>query len=210
MRYAWWRIAIFTCAASVPCYWLALAWQFALGPDPGKVLVDNLGQGALVLLLLTLGMTPLQRVTGWGGWLAVRRQLGLWTFSYVLLHLTSYLYFLLGGEFSRLGEELQERPYILVGMLGFLGLTALALTSNRWSMRRLGKRWKALHRLIYLIVIAALLHMLWVVRSDVGRWFLYAGIATMLLALRIPVVAIALGKLQRGKKKIRNKPEING
>ncbi|WP_313055930.1 protein-methionine-sulfoxide reductase heme-binding subunit MsrQ [Pseudomonas lopnurensis] len=207
MRYVVWRVAVFICAASVPGYWLLLAWQFALGPDPGKVLVDNLGQGALVLLLLTLGMTPLQRATGWGGWLAVRRQLGLWSFSYALLHLTGYLYFLLGNEFSRLGEELRERPYILVGTLGFIGLTALALTSNRWSMRRLGKRWKALHRLVYPIVIVVLLHMLWVVRADAGRWFLYAGIAAALLLLRIPAVAAALTALRSGKRKFVIKPK---
>jgi len=118
MRYPLWRLGVFLCAASVPLYWLYLAWTSALGRDPGKVLVDNLGQGALVLLLLTLAMTPMQRVTGWAGWLAVRRQLGLWCFTYALLHLAGYLFFLLGADFSRLPEELSERPYILVGMLG--------------------------------------------------------------------------------------------
>lgn len=196
MRYPLWRLGVFLCAASVPLYWLYLAWMFALGPDPGKVLVDNLGQGALVLLLLTLAMTPLQRVTGWAGWLAVRRQLGLWCFTYALMHLASYLFFLLGAEFSRLPEELSERPYILVGALGLLGLTALAATSSRWSMWRLGKRWKTLHRLIYVIVIVVLLHMLWVVRADAGRWALYAGIAAILLVLRLPAVASVLGRLR--------------
>lgn len=201
MRYRLWRIAVFACVASVPLYWLYLAWQLALGPDPGKVLVDNLGQGALVLLLLTLCMTPLQRLTGWGGWLATRRQLGLWCFTYAVLHLMSYLYFLLGGEIARLGEELYERPYILVGSVGFLGLAVLAMTSSRWSMRRLGKRWKKVHRLVYIIVIVVLLHMLWVVRADSARWFLYAGTGIALLLLRVPVVAAALDTLRgiRGK-----------
>ena len=89
MRYRWWRLVVFVCALSVPVYWLYLAWQFALGPDPGKVLVDRLGEGALLLLLITLSMTPLQRLSGWGGWLAVRRQLGLWCFTYASLHLAS-------------------------------------------------------------------------------------------------------------------------
>ncbi|MCQ4301585.1 protein-methionine-sulfoxide reductase heme-binding subunit MsrQ [Pseudomonas songnenensis] len=204
MRYRWWRLVVFALTLSVPLYWLYLAWQFALGPDPGKVLVDNLGQGALVLLLLTLSMTPLQRLTGWGGWLAVRRQLGLWCFTYGFLHLASYLYFLLGGELWRLGGELVERPYILVGAFGFSGLAILAMTSSRWSMRRLGKRWKALHRLIYPIVIIVLLHMLWVVRSDSARWFLYAGIATVLLLLRVPLMAMTLASV-RGRIKARTK-----
>ena len=207
MRYPLWRLGVFLCAASVPLYWLYLAWTFALGPDPGKVLVDNLGQGALVLLLLTLAMTPLQRVTGWAGWLAVRRQLGLWCFTYALMHVASYLFFLLGAEFSRLPGELSERPYILVGALGLLGLTALAATSSRWSMRRLGKRWKILHRLIYVIVIVVLLHMLWVVRADAGRWALYAGIAAILLVLRLPVVASVLGRLVPKRAKVATKPK---
>ncbi|WAE51722.1 protein-methionine-sulfoxide reductase heme-binding subunit MsrQ [Stutzerimonas frequens] len=207
MRYPLWRLGVFLCAASVPLYWLYLAWTFALGPDPGKVLVDNLGQGALVLLLLTLAMTPLQRVTGWAGWLAVRRQLGLWCFTYALMHLASYLFFLLGAEFSRLPEELSERPYILVGALGLLGLTALAATSSRWSMRRLGKRWKTLHRLIYVIVIVVLLHMLWVVRADAGRWALYAGIAAILLVLRLPAVASVLGRLRTQTGTVATKPK---
>lgn len=202
MRYPLWRSAVFACVASLPLYWLYLAWQFALGPDPGKVLVDSLGEGALVLLLLTLSMTPLQRLTGWGGWLAVRRQLGLWCFTYALLHLTGYLYFLLGGEFSRLGEELRERPYILVGGLGFVGLTILAMTSSRWSMRRLGRRWKKVHRLVYLIVVLALLHMLWVVRADAARWAFYAGIAAALLLLRIPVVSAALASVRSRRNKV--------
>lgn len=198
---------MFLCAASVPLYWLYLAWTFALGPDPGKVLVDNLGQGALVLLLLTLAMTPIQRMTGWAGWLAVRRQLGLWCFTYALMHLASYLFFLLGAEFSCLPEELSERPYILVGALGLFGLTALAATSSRWSMRRLGKRWKTLHRLIYVIVIVVLLHMLWVVRADAGRWALYAGIAAILLVLRLPAVASVLGRLRTQTGTVATKPK---
>jgi len=207
MRYPLWRLGVFLCAASVPLYWLYLAWTFALGPDPGKVLVDNLGQGALVLLLLTLAMTPIQRMTGWAGWLAVRRQLGLWCFTYALMHLASYLFFLLGAEFSCLPEELSERPYILVGALGLLGLTALAATSSRWSMRRLGKRWKTLHRLIYVIVIVVLLHMLWVVRADAGRWALYAGIAAILLVLRLPAVASVLGRLRTQTGTVATKPK---
>ncbi|MBA1275252.1 protein-methionine-sulfoxide reductase heme-binding subunit MsrQ [Stutzerimonas azotifigens] len=207
MRYWWWRLPVFLIVASVPFYWLYQAWAFALGPDPGKVLVDRLGQGALVLLLITLALTPLQRFTGWSGWVAVRRQLGLWTFAYASLHLGGYLFFILGLEIARLPEEIVERPYILVGSLAFVGLLALALTSNRWSMRRLGKRWKQLHRLVYPIVLLALLHMLWVVRSDAGRWALYAAIAAFLLALRIPALSGALGRW-RSRRTISAKPGI--
>lgn len=188
MKHPLWRGAVFAAALLPPPLWFYQAWTFALGPDPGKVLLDRLGQGSLILLLLTLSLTPLQRATHWSGWAAVRRQLGLWCFAYACSHLASYLLFVLGLEFARLGEELGERPYILVGALTWCTLLPLALTSNRFSMRRLGKRWKQLHRLAYAALVLALLHMLWVVRSDFGAWALYCAWALLLLAVRLPGV----------------------
>ena len=199
MRYPWWRLSIFLVAALVPLYWLFLAATAALGPDPGKVLVDNLGQGALALLLCSLAMTPLQKLTGWAGWVSFRRQLGLWAFSYAMIHVVAYLYFLLGFDFSGLKAELIERPYITVGAVGLLGLLALAATSTRWSMRKLGKRWKKLHRIIYPVLLIVLLHMLWVVRADAGRWALYAAIGAVLLVARVPWVARRLSEVRLGR-----------
>jgi len=188
MRYPFWRIGVFVVAAVWPLLWLYRAWIFALGPDPGKVLVDWLGFGALVLLLITLSMTPLQKLTGWAGWIAVRRQLGLWCFAYVVLHLSAYAVFILGLDWSQLGVELRKRPYIIVGGLGFIGLLVLAVTSNRYSQRRLGARWKKLHRLVYVILGLGLLHMLWIVRADLKEWVIYAFIGVLLLVLRVPPV----------------------
>jgi sulfoxide reductase heme-binding subunit YedZ len=196
MRNPIWRASVFLLALIPPLYWLYLAWIFALGPDPGKALLDNLGQGGLVLLLLTLAMTPLQRLTRWNGWILVRRQLGLWCFAYICLHLCAYLVFILGLDWTQLGVELRKRPYIIVGTLGFLGLLPLALTSNKYSMRKLGSGWKKLHRLVYVILALGLLHMLWVVRSDIERWSLYAAIGVFLLLLRLPPVARQLPALR--------------
>ncbi len=200
MRYPWWRLLLFLAAASVPCYWLYLGSVAALGPDPGKVLVDNLGQGALVLLLSSLAMTPLQRLTHWPGWVAFRRQLGLWSFAYAALHVSAYLYFLLGLDFTALAAELVDRPYIAVGAIALLGLSALAATSTRWSMRRLGKGWKKLHRMVYPILLIVLLHMLWVVRSDAERWALYAMVAAVLLLARVPPIERRLARRSGGNR----------
>ncbi|WP_122284639.1 protein-methionine-sulfoxide reductase heme-binding subunit MsrQ [Pseudomonas syringae group genomosp. 3] len=189
MRFIYWRLSVLAAAALVPLFWLYQAWIFALGPDPGKVLVDRLGLGTLTLLLITLAMTPLQRTTGWPGWIAVRRQLGLWCFTYVSLHMLGYGFFILGFDWAQLGVELVKRPYIIVGALGFLGLLALAVTSNRYSQRRLGRCWKKLHRLSYLILGLGLLHMLWIVRADLKAWAIYAAIGVLLLTLRIPAIA---------------------
>lgn len=189
MRFLFWRLSVFVACCIAPVLWVYQAWIFALGPDPGKVLVDRLGLGTLILLLITLAMTPLQRLTGWSGWIVVRRQLGLWCFAYVVMHMTGYAFFILGLDWGQLGVELVKRPYIIVGSLAFLCLLALAVTSNRYSQRRLGARWKKLHRLSYLILGLGLLHFLWIVRADLKEWSLYAGIGALLIALRIPAIA---------------------
>ena len=192
MRYRLWRVSVFLAALVPPLYWLYCAVFNLLGPDPGKVLVDNLGLGALILLLITLAMTPLQQLTRWSGWIAVRRQLGLWCFAYVTLHLSGYMLFIAGLRLDLVLRDLSERPYIIVGALAFIGLLALAVTSNRFSVRRLGRKWKALHRLVYVILLLALLHMLWVVRADLGVWLAYALIGGALLLMRVSAVASGL------------------
>ncbi|RSC27565.1 protein-methionine-sulfoxide reductase heme-binding subunit MsrQ [Pseudomonas parafulva] len=188
MRYPWFRLAIFIVGCLFPAWWLYQAATNLLGPDPGKILVDRLGLGALVFLLVTLGMSPLQRLTGWGGWIVARRQLGLWCFAYIVLHMTGYMVFILGLDWGQLGVELRKRPYIIVGVIAFLGLLALAVTSNRYSQRRLGARWKKLHKLVYVILGLGLLHFLWIVRSDLQEWAIYAGVGALLMVMRVPPV----------------------
>lgn len=182
-----------------PAWWLYEASASLLGPDPGKVLMDRLGLGALVFLLVSLCMRPLQRVTGWPGWIVVRRQLGLWVFAYIVLHVLAYLFFILGLDWGQLTVELRKRPYIIVGALGLLGLLVLAVTSNRYSQRRLGARWKKLHRLVYAVLGLGLLHFLWIVRSDLREWAVYAFIGVLLMVLRIPAVARSLARVNRSK-----------
>lgn len=186
MAWLFWRGGVFSAALAPLVLWFYQAQQQLLGPDPGKVLLEDLGEGALILMLLTLSLTPLQRVTPWRGWSLIRRQLGLWCFCYASLHLMGYLAFLLNFDFSHLGDEVQERPYILLGFGAWLLLLPLALTSNRFSQRKLGKNWKRLHRLVYLSLLLALLHLLLILRSDFGDWVFYAGIGLVLMLSRLP------------------------
>ena len=192
MRVTVWRAIVFLLSLIPLSLWVYQGASDQLGVDPGKKLVDLLGLTALWFLLLTLAMTPLQVLSGWSGWLSVRRQLGLWTFAYALLHVGGYLVFLLGLDLSRLLDDLGKRPYIVVGAAAFVGLLALALTSNRRSVRRLGRRWKTLHRAVYFILVLALLHMLWVVRADLREWLAYAIAASLLMAMRLPNCRVAL------------------
>lgn len=180
-----WRLLVFGLSSAPGVVLIVLALRSQLGPDPGKVLVDGFGQAALVLLLLSLSMTPMNLLMRWVGWVRVRRQLGLWCFCYACLHAVAFVVFLLGLEVARLATEVAERPYILLGVLGWLILAALAATSGRRAVRLLGRRWKPLHRLAYLAAVLALLHMLWVVRSDAALWALFLLWALSLALARL-------------------------
>ncbi|GAB2785890.1 protein-methionine-sulfoxide reductase heme-binding subunit MsrQ [Halomonas shantousis] len=190
-----WRLLVFVAALAPICWWAYHVAIGAAGPEPGRYLLLNLGQGALILLLCTLSLTPLTRLTRWKGFSVIRRQLGLWTFGYGVLHLLCYLLFILGLNWTALGEDLQKRPYIIVGALALLILLALAVTSNRYAMRKLGKRWKPLHKAVYLVLALVLLHFLWIVRADLTEWSVYAAVALALMLLRIPTVARRLSRL---------------
>ncbi|WP_046078283.1 protein-methionine-sulfoxide reductase heme-binding subunit MsrQ [Halomonas sp. HG01] len=192
-----WRIGVFLAALAPLLLW---GWQVAnnaAGPEPGRYLLLNLGLGGLWMLLLTLSLTPLTKLTRWKGFALIRRQLGLWTLAYASLHLLSYALFILGLDWAMLGSELVKRPYIIVGMLALAGLAALGATSNRWAMRKLGKRWKPLHKLSYPILGLILLHFLWVVRADLGEWTLYALASALIMATRLPPVARSLPRFRQ-------------
>ena len=147
-----WRVGVFLAALAPLVFW---GWQVAInaaGPEPGNYLLLNIGIGGLWMLLLTLSLTPLTKLTRWKGFALIRRQLGLWTLAYATLHMLSYALFILGLNWALLGSEIVKRPYIIVGMIALIGLAVLGATSNKWSMRRLGKRWKSLHKFSYVIL----------------------------------------------------------
>lgn len=154
----------------------------AVGPDPGQTITEALGIAAFQLLLATLAMTPLRRWTGWGGWLRVRRMLGLFAFFYAVLHVLAFLQFILG--WSDLWATFTKRPYIIAGAVAFLCLVPLAATSPVSTMRRLGSYWKPLHKLIYLAVVVAWVHFLWQARSDLGEMVIYGLLLAILLGVR--------------------------
>lgn len=191
-----WRVGVFLAALAPLVFW---GWQVAnnaAGPEPGNYLLLNIGIGALWMLLLTLSLTPLTKLTRWKGFALIRRQLGLWALAYATLHMLSYALFILGLNWALLGSELVKRPYIIVGMIALIGLAVLGATSNRWAMKRLGKRWKPLHKFSYAILGLVLLHFFWVVRADMQEWAMYAAIAALIMATRLPPVARTLPKLR--------------
>lgn len=189
------RLLLFTLCALPLAILVVLGVQQQLGPDPGQYVVEYLGHSALILLLLTLGLSSAVRLGLASRWLRHRRMLGLYSFFYAFLHLFSFIAFILAWQWGEIWLELRERPYITMGMLALALLLPLAATSNRWSMGRLGRRWKRLHRLVYPALLLVLVHVAWQVRSDLGLWFVYATLAGLLLVERV----LSLGWLQRCK-----------
>ena len=169
----------------LPFGWLA--WQarsVGFGPDPAEYLSGFSGEWALWFLLATLGVTPLQRYAGWSWLVSYRQPLGLLAWSYAGLHVLVYCALWLGWDWSALGADLKKRTYIVAGMLAYTMMWPLALTSSRIARQRLGARWKKLHRLVYVVVLTALVHVFWQSKGGVGDAALYGLIAATLLALR--------------------------
>ncbi len=163
-------------------------WQTgndALGADPVAEIEHRLGLWALRLLMATLAITPLRQLTGQAVLVRFRRMLGLYAFFYACLHFSAYLVLDLRGYWTLIFEEIAKRPYITVGFSAWLLLLPLALTSTRGWIRRLGRRWGQLHRLVYAAGVLAVLHHLWLVKSDLREPLIYAGILAALLGLRL-------------------------
>jgi len=168
-------------AALLPLAGLALG---DLGANPVERLSHVTGDWALRLLLATLAMTPLRRLTGWGEWLRLRRMLGLFAFFYASLHLAVYVGLDLGFAWGAVVDDIVKRPYITLGFATYLILIPLAATSTQGMMRRLGKRWKRLHRLVYVSAFGGVLHYVWLVKSDLREPLIYLLVLLVLLLLR--------------------------
>jgi sulfoxide reductase heme-binding subunit YedZ len=130
-------------------------------------------------------MTPVRRITGWNGIIRYRRMFGLFAFFYASLHLLTYVVLDQGLAFEFIIADILKRPYITMGMLAFVLMIPLAVTSTKGWIRRLGRRWQVLHRLVYISGIAACLHFLWKVKVAIGEPVYYAVILTALLAFRL-------------------------
>lgn len=157
----------------------------SLGANPIEELLHELGRWGLKFLLLTLAITPLRHWTGWNWLVRFRRMLGLFAFFYILLHFVVYAVLDQGLDMAAIVEDIIKRPYITLGMAGLLMLIPLAATSTRGMMRRLGKRWQKLHRLVYVIAIVAVWHFYWQVKLDTLDASIYAAILAVLLGTRI-------------------------
>jgi sulfoxide reductase heme-binding subunit YedZ len=155
-----------------------------LGANPVEYITHQTGWFALAFLTASLSVTPLRRITGWHGAIRVRRMLGLFAFFYATLHLLTWFVFDHTLDVGGMVEDVVKRPYITVGMAAFLTMLPLAITSNAASIRRLGRKWRMLHRLAYVSAIAAVVHFWWLVKADIREPQRWALVLAVLLGIR--------------------------
>jgi methionine sulfoxide reductase heme-binding subunit len=162
-------------------------WFGGLGANPIEMLTRSTGTWTLVFLCVTLSVTPVRKITGYVQVLQFRRMLGLFTFFYVCLHFTTYVWFDQWFSASSIVTDVVKRPFITAGFLAFLLLIPLAITSTNGMMKRLGRNWVKLHKLIYLIAPIAIAHYWWhkAGKNTLGEPMVYALIVTILLGYRL-------------------------
>lgn len=157
-----------------------------LGANPIEFITHSTGTWTLVGLLVTLSVTPLRRLTGRADLIRYRRMLGLFAFFYAILHFMTYLWLDQFFDFASIAKDIVKRPFITVGFVAFVLLIPLAVTSTRAMMRRLGRRWQPLHRLVYLIALLGVIHYVWLVKKDLTQPLMFGAVLVLLLAMRLP------------------------
>ena len=173
-------------AALVPA--AALVYGFYtndLTANPGDYITDQTGTWTLAMLVISLTVTPLRRITKWNELIKLRRMLGLFAFFYGTLHMLTWAWLFNRFDTTLMVEDVTKRPFITVGMATFLILLSLAVTSNRAAIRRLGRKWQTLHRLVYLAAIGGVVHFWWLVKADISEPQRWAVAVAGLLGFRV-------------------------
>jgi sulfoxide reductase heme-binding subunit YedZ len=180
------KIAVFVLALLPLARLLVGAPLDWLGVNPIELITRSTGTWTLVFLLITLGVTPLRRWTGWNWLLRLRRMLGLFAFFYGCLHLLTYLWLDQFFDFAAILKDIMKRPFITIGFTAFVLMVPLAITSHNAMARKLGgKRWLALHRLVYAVAICGVIHYWWLVKRDITQPAIYGAILAALLGVRL-------------------------
>ena len=168
--------------------WLGM--DEGLGANPIEFITRSTGTWALVFLCITLAMTPLRLITGSTVWIKLRRMLGLFCFFYASIHFSIWFWLDQNLNLQSMWADVLKRPFITMGFLTLVLLTPLAITSNQWAVRQLGRRWTLLHKLVYVIACTAIVHYWWhkAGKNDLGTVSIYGIVIALLLACRIPFI----------------------
>jgi sulfoxide reductase heme-binding subunit YedZ len=156
-----------------------------LTANPIEYITRFTGSWALVILITSLAVTPLRKIFGWNALIKYRRMLGLFAFFYAVLHFLTYMVLDHFFDFQAIVKDIFKRPYVTAGFTSLVLMIPLALTSTAAMIRRLGKRWQQLHRLVYIAAAAGVLHFYWLVKSDIRRPAQYGAVLALLLGIRL-------------------------
>ena len=167
---------------------LVRGWKNELGANPIETVTHITGIWTIRFLVITLAISPLRKLTGQAILIRFRRMLGLFTFFYACMHFLTYIWLDQYFDWPFIIKDITEHPYIIVGFTAFVILFSLAVTSPQFMVRKMGKNWKKLHRLIYPAAFLASFHFLWLVKSDIREPLLYFALFTILMLLRLPSV----------------------
>jgi sulfoxide reductase heme-binding subunit YedZ len=189
------RVALFVICLGPFAQLVYNAFTDNLGANPIDAITRHTGSWALIFLLVTLSVTPLRKISGWNALVKFRRMLGLFAFFYAVLHFTTFLVLDHFFDFNAILKDVMKRPFVTAGFTGFVLLMPLAITSTTGMIRRLGKRWQQLHRLVYVAAAAGVLHFYWLVKADIRRPAQYGVVLALLLSYRLYASAkTALGR----------------
>lgn len=158
-----------------------------LGANPIEFITHSTGDWTLIFLLITLAITPVRKLTHLYGLISFRRMLGLYAFFYGFLHLMTYVWLDKFFDVHEMLKDIAKRKFITAGMTAFVLMIPLAATSTKWAIRKLGKRWQMLHRLIYFSAAAGVIHYIWLVKADLKKPLEYAAVLGALLIYRVAV-----------------------
>jgi len=181
------RAMVFAAALLPLLRLVALGHADALGANPVEFVTRSTGTWALVMLCVTLSVSPLKQLLGWPRLLRLRRMLGLYAFFYAALHFGAWVWFDQWFDLASMAADVVDRPFVTVGLTAFALMLPLAATSTHAMMRRLGRRWQELHRLVYAVAVLAVLHFWWhkAAKNDLAEPMIYAAVVALLLGLRV-------------------------
>ena len=197
---SWIKPALFI-ACLIPFAQLAYGFYTDdLTANPIEYITRFTGSWALIILITSLAVTPLRKILGWNALIKYRRMLGLFAFFYAVLHFLTYMVLDHFFDFQAIVKDIFKRPYVTAGFTSLVLMIPLALTSTAAMIRRLGKRWQQLHRLVYIAAAAGVLHFYWLVKSDIRRPAQYGAVLALLLGVRL-----AYALLPRASKRLAGK-----
>jgi sulfoxide reductase heme-binding subunit YedZ len=185
-RQLFWLKALLFGIALIPLarlFWLGI--QDDLTANPVEFVERSTGTWALVMLMITLSLTPIRLLTGSVWQIQLRRMMGLFMFFYACLHFTTYVWLDHWFDWMAITKDIVKHPYVLVGFSAFMLAVPLAVTSNTYMIRKLRENWKKLHNLVYLVAIFGVLHFLWLVKKDIREPMAYAVVLAVLLGIRL-------------------------